>query len=116
MHPRRAKRYCQNCGVETEESKEICLECGVRFSVAPPEDAKSMLAAGLLGIFLGCFGVHRFYLGYNGIGLTQLLLFIFGILTCGVTSLASWIWGLIDGILILTGTIDRDARGEPLKE
>lgn len=27
-------------------------------------NAKSKMAAGLLGIFLGSFGVHNFYLGY----------------------------------------------------
>src|SRR5258707_374960 len=38
----------------------------------PPVDLrKSKLVAGLLGIFLGGLGVHRFYLGYIGIGIAQ---------------------------------------------
>jgi TM2 domain-containing membrane protein YozV len=79
---------------------------------APPAGAtpKSKLAAALLGIFLGVFGIHRFYLGYTSIGVIQLIV---GIVTCGI---ASSIWGLIEGILILTGSIDRDANGVPLRD
>jgi TM2 domain-containing membrane protein YozV len=64
---------------------------------------KSRVAAGLLGIFLGGFGVHRFYLGFAGIGIIQLFLTLFtGI---GV------IWGFIEGILLLVGAMDRDKNG-----
>ena len=35
---------------------------------------KSKAAAGLLGIFLGCFGFHNFYLGYTGRAVAQLLI------------------------------------------
>ena len=73
--------------------------------------------AGLLGIFVGCFGVHRFYLGYNTIGVIQVLVTVVGgIITCGVGWLAGWVWGLVEGILILTGNINRDAQGRPLAE
>lgn len=77
---------------------------------------KSKIAAALLGIFLGCFGVHRFYLGYKTIGIIQLVLGLAGILTCGITTIASGIWGLVDGIMILTGSINRDAQGQPLAD
>ncbi len=71
---------------------------------------KSKLTAGLLGIFLGGWGVHRFYLGYTGIGVIQILVTLF---TCGLGS----IWGLIEGILILTGSgITKDAKGNPLQD
>jgi TM2 domain-containing membrane protein YozV len=77
---------------------------------------KSKIAAALLGIFLGVFGIHRFYLGYTTIGIIQLALGLGGILTCGITSIASAIWGLVDGIMILTGSINRDAQGQPLAD
>ncbi len=77
---------------------------------------KSKLVAGLLGILLGAFGVHRFYLGYNTIAIIQLVLGLLGILTCGITTIASGIWGLIDGIMILTGSINTDAKGQPLAD
>ena len=70
---------------------------------------KSRLAAGLLQIFLGGFGVGRFYLGYTGVGVAQLLVSIF---TCGIGA----IWALIDGILIITGTPNIDANGVPLRD
>jgi TM2 domain-containing membrane protein YozV len=70
---------------------------------------KSKIAAGLLGIFLGGLGVHNFYLGYTQKGIIQLVL---GICTCGLSS----IWGLIEGIMILTGSINTDAQGRPLRD
>jgi TM2 domain-containing membrane protein YozV/ribosomal protein L40E len=83
----------------------------------PPSPLKSKLVAGLLGIFLGGLGIHRFYLGYNTIGVIQILVTVVGgIITCGIGWLAGSIWGLVEGILILTGSIDRDAQGRPLAE
>ena len=73
-------------------------------------EQKSKLTAGLLGIFLGSFGVHRFYLGYTKIGIIQIVVTL---VTCGIGSL----WGFIEGILILAGsTITTDADGNPLGE
>ncbi|CCY71409.1 putative membrane protein [Clostridium sp. CAG:921] len=57
-------------------------------------NAKSKLAAGLFGIFLGGLGVHNFYLGYTGKAVAQLLL---SLLSCGLLSWVSSIWGLIEG-------------------
>lgn len=54
-------------------------------AVGPP---KSRAAAGILGLFLGSLGVHRFYLGYSGIGVIMLLLTV---LSC--LSPRTW-WGL----------------------
>lgn len=70
---------------------------------------KSRLAAGILGIFLGGLGVHRFYLGYVGIGILQIILTpCFGI---------GAIWGFIEGVMILCGAgITTDARGNPLRD
>ena len=70
--------------------------------------SRSKIAAGLLGIFLGPWGVHRFYLGYIGIGFLQ----IFATLcTFGVAGL----WGFIEGILCLTGSM-RDVDGRELRD
>lgn len=73
-------------------------------------EQKSKMVAGLLGIFLGSFGVHRFYLGYTKIGIIQIVVTI---VTCTIGGL----WGFIEGILILCGnTITTDAAGRPLKD
>ena len=76
-------------------------------------EAKSKIAAGLLGIFLGCLGVHNFYLGFTGKAIAQLLI---SVLSCGALAVVSAIWGLIEGILILVGNISTDARGIPLTD
>ena len=60
---------------------------------------------------MGTFGIHNFYLGYTGKALAQLLLTV---LTCGLLSPIIGIWGLIEGILILTGSINEDADGNEL--
>lgn len=94
---------------------------------APPPyqdpTAKSKLVAGLLGIFLGGLGIHRFYLGYTNIGIAQLATDVIGWVllpfTCGISLvciLAAHVWGLVDGIMILTGSINRDAQGKPLRD
>jgi len=72
------------------------------------EGQKSRTVAGLLGIFLGTFGAGRFYLGYTGIGVAQLVV---SLLTFG----AGAIWGLVDGIIILAGGVKTDSRNIPLK-
>jgi hypothetical protein len=55
-------------------------------------------------------------LGYTGIAVAQLVLGLAGIVTCGITTAAAAIWGLVEGIMILTGSINRDAQGQPLTE
>jgi TM2 domain-containing membrane protein YozV len=93
---------------------------------------KSKLLAGITAIFLGTLGIHNFYLGYTREGIPQLLMsvlgFIFGtvliiagmaifftpfalfssVLTVMGTLYSTYpvisgIWGLIDGVMILTG-------------
>lgn len=73
--------------------------------------AKSRIAAGVFGIVLGGLGVHRFYLGYTAIGIAQILVTL---VTCGL----GWIWGLIEGILLLTKSpyFQTDAFGHPFRE
>ncbi len=54
---------------------------------------KNKVTAGILGIFLGSFGVHKFYLGKTGMGVLYLVFCWTGI---------PGIVGLIEGILYLT--------------
>lgn len=66
----------------------------------PVPGAKSRLAAGLLGIFLGSLGVHNFYLGRYGRAWFQLLITL---LSLGTLGFISAIWGIAEGVLYLTG-------------
>ncbi len=108
------KCYCPNCGAATDPHASCCVNCGTALTPPVPQgEQKSKMAAGLLGIFLGGLGVHNFYLGNTGKALAQLLITL---LTCGFGSFISGIWGLIEGIMILTGSIDTDGKGVPLKD
>lgn len=68
-----------------------------------PVYTKSKVAAGILAIFLGGFGIHKFYLGYTTPGVILLLItlflwwLIFPLVIVGVIV-------LIEGILYLTKT------------
>lgn len=108
--------YCSACGAETNENADVCVKCGANLSKQKKEP-KSKIAAGLLGVFLGVFGVHRFYLGYTTIGVIQLVLsVVLGIFTFGISTAAISIWGFIEGILIICGSvITTDADGNPLQ-
>ena len=77
-------------GAGTMMAGQIVSTAFGNFTVSP----KSKMAAGLLGIFLGSFGVGQFYRGNVGMGLLQLMVFLF---TCGVGGL----WGFIEGIVVL---------------
>ena len=114
----RGYKFCNHCGAETSPEAAFCIKCGRSLGpvITPPTaqpQEKSRIAAGLLGIFLGVFGVHRFYLGYTGIGVAQLVITV---VSCGLLSWAVWIWGLIEGIMILSGGINQDAQGRTLRE
>lgn len=74
----------------------------------PVKSSKSKLVAGLLGIFLGGFGAHNFYLGKTSRAIAQIVVTL---VTCGAGS----IWGLIEGILCLCGNYT-DADGLPLSD
>lgn len=105
--------YCKYCGKKLEENQDVCLNCGklVHEQTSTSTTGKSKIVAGVLGILLGTLGIHNFYLGYTGKALAQLLLTV---LTCGLLSPIIGIWGLIEGILILTGSINEDADGNEL--
>lgn len=74
-----------------------------------PRQPRSKVVAGLLGMLLGAFGAHRFYLGYTRVGVTMVVL---GACTCfSVTA----VWGLVEGVMCLFGSM-RDSDGRPLTD
>ena len=71
------------------------------------ELSNKKLAAGLTGIFLGSFGVHKFILGYTTPGVIMLVISLAGgVVTCGIASFVMGVIGLIEGIIYLTKTND----------
>ena len=70
---------------------------------APAVGEKDHVAAGLLALFLGWLGVHKFYLGYNTSGFIMLGTSILGgILTLSVASWAIWVIAIVEGIFYLS--------------
>ena len=87
-----------------EDSTALKIYRAQTGSVAHPLEnsgTKSRVAAGVLAILLGGLGVHKFYLGYHGIGVLYLLIgtvgwiLFFPPIVLGVVA-------LVEGIVYLT--------------
>lgn len=102
--------YCQNCGQPITPGAAICTYCGFAVTAAPvaANGQKSKLVAVLLAFFLGSIGIHDFYLGYTKYGVIKIILTV-------CTGVGGGIWALIDFIRLLTGSLNADANGVPLK-
>lgn len=90
-------------GVATDVYTLNAAEPGPAFSQPVFGATKNNIAAGILAIFLGGLGIHKFYLGYSGAGVIMLL--------CGTVGwflilpgAVIWLIGFIEGILYLTKT------------
>ena len=101
--------YCRNCGKEIPEDSNVCPYCGISQNTEGVTyvNDKDQTVAGLLAIFLGSLGIHKFYLGYKKEGITMLLV---SILTLGIGAFVVGILALIEGITYLTMDKDRFTR------
>ena len=119
-----ATRYvtCPNCHTQNPGINDRCINCGTAMPVAPspmqqyPQNtgaqvpgAEKKLAAGLCGILLGGFGVHKFILGYQQEGFillgVTLAAWVITFITCGIGVFLVFIpsiIGLVEGIMYLT--------------
>ncbi len=89
--------FCPICGSQNDDGSNFCKTCGINLLINQNKTSirhvseKNWLVALLLCIFLGAFGIHRFYVGKTGTGILM-------ILTAG----GFGIWIIIDVILIAT--------------
>jgi len=91
--------------IQENNAKEIyCVEKST-IKTADNLDGKDWLTTLLLSIFLGYFGIHRFYTGHTVIGVVQLL-----------TAGGCGIWYIIDIIMILTGSYKDSDDNELVKK
>ena len=80
-------KFCFACGASIDARAEICPKCGVRqpmqagtesrgaAAAGATRTGKTKIAAALLAIFLGSFGIHKFYLGDTTKGIIYLIFF-----------------------------------------
>lgn len=84
--------YSQSCGQPYQQP----------YAQAAP-NTKDHVAAGLLAIFLGSLGIHKFYLGYNTPGFIMLAVTIVGsIFSLGLAGLAMVVISIVEGVLYLS--------------
>ena len=130
---------CKNCGNQMEDNAAFCTNCGTPASEAAPNAQaapaaeaapnaqaapvtaqpttvapvapKSKTTAVLLAWFLGAFGVHNFYLGDATKAIIQLAITV---VSCGTLAIVSAYWAIAEAIMLLTGKISTDAKGNPL--
>ncbi|MDY0400034.1 MAG: TM2 domain-containing protein [Bacilli bacterium] len=100
-------KYCTHCGQELVDDAVVCTNCGREapkniVSNVEGGSEKSRLVALLLVLFVGGFGIHRFYVGKIGTGVLWLL-------TAGLFGIGV----LVDLILIVTGSFT-DKEGNKL--
>ncbi len=124
----KGENFCPDCGVEVKtKGSEVCLNCGIRLRGSMNNFANQIknatsndssngnnnkTVAGLLAIFLGAMGVHRFYLGYKQIGFIQLGLFVVAMIIYAPVLLGCQIWAIIDAVQIFTGKLSNSSGNE----
>lgn len=113
-HPEPHHEHEKHVGKEPRKKKYYRDETSAVRLPRAPEGARRKFrrTAGLLSIFLGWTGAARFYLGSPWIGVAQI---VATILTAGIAGI---IWGVIEGVLILSGArnlMTTDAVGNHLE-
>jgi TM2 domain-containing membrane protein YozV len=108
--------FCSNCGKEISDKAVMCVGCGVMVegkTFQQPTIIKNKIAYAsekdwitilLLSIFLGGFGVHRYYAGKIGTGILMFMLSCFFV---------GFVWVIIDIIIIASGKF-KDSYGRPI--
>ena len=113
--------FCTKCGAQNEDFAQNCSQCGAALPqiggyqpIQPPPaygavtdwralGADKKLTAGLCGILVGGFGIHKFILGYTTEGIIQIALTF---ITCGIGAII----GTIEGIIYLTKSDEEFVR------
>ncbi len=100
-------KFCSHCGKSILADAYVCPNCGNSTNyktygrVQMATDEKNNVVAGLLAIFLGTLGIHKFYLGNIAMGIFYLLITFFGFLFFCIPNLILEIVVIVEGILYL---------------
>jgi len=85
-----------------EEAKKSAEEFKESWNEVTNHGENKKLLAGLLAIFVGSLGIHKFILGYNTEGIIMLLVSLGGAFLCGIPTSVVALIGIIEGIIYLT--------------
>ena len=118
-------RYCTKCGAVNDDTTQYCISCQAPLSAVSGSgyqpmqsvnagaqgsmiDYKAMgadkkIIAGICGILLGAWGVHKFILGYTTEGIIQIVITL---VTCGIGGIV----GIVEGIIYLTKSDEEFVR------
>lgn len=119
-------RYCTKCGAVNDDTAQYCVSCqapltpvsgyqpmqSVNQGSGAMTDWKALGAdkkvlAGVLGIVVGAFGIHKFVLGYTTEGVIMLLITV---LSCGILAIIPSVIGIVEGIIYLTKSDEEFVR------
>lgn len=67
--------HCRSCGTIIAAEARACPHCGAGQAGVHQGASKSRVTAIILALFLGGFGIHKFYLGRPGQGILYVLFF-----------------------------------------
>ena len=116
------KKFCRQCGVALNPEQVVCVRCGAGISAAGASRSvgvgghtgnsgqKNKLVAGLLAIFLGGIGAHKYYMGSWGWG----IVFTASVILTGfILGIVTSIIALVEGIMFLVMSEDTFAEKYP---
>jgi len=98
-------KFCFNCGEEIAKNADTCIKCGAKQSLTSQgitTSGRNKITAGILGLFLGGWGIHKFYLGENGAGILYIVISTIGLFCFFIPNIILGIIILIESIQYLT--------------
>lgn len=71
------------------------------------DGTKSKIVAGILALFLGGFGIHKFYLGCTTAGIIMLVVFLFGFIVLGIPSFIIALIAFVEALIYFFKSDDK---------
>ena len=84
------------------DAKEAASSAKEEWNKVTTSTENKKMMAGLLAIFVGWLGIHKFVLGYKTEGIIMLVVGVVGWFLCGIPTTIVWIVGVIEGVMYLT--------------
>jgi len=93
--------------IENDVAKEIYRAVGAVESLSGD---KNKVVAGLLALFFGWFGIHKFYLGKKSAGIIMLVVSLLGFILLGIPTMIMGMIAFIEAIIYFLKPVDEFQR------